>query len=93
MLGEFNLSSYQSNITLILHEVQLLLIFKKMARCGEMLVYDIKYSYSGLMDFWTLSIIWYSKRTLKNTTFQKLDLFPSSSEVVRDTNSVGPALG
>jgi hypothetical protein len=31
----------------------------------------------GLPGFWTLSIIQYSKKQ-KNTTFRKLDLFPSS---------------
>jgi hypothetical protein len=29
------------------------------------------------------------RRTLKNTTFRKLDLFPSSGEGVGDTYSVG----
>jgi hypothetical protein len=31
-------------------------------------------------DYWVfgLSIVWYSKIHKKNTTFQKLDLFPSS---------------
>jgi hypothetical protein len=32
---------------------------------------------SGLLGFWALSIVWCSK---KNTTFRKLNLFPSSSE-------------
>lgn len=35
---------------------------------------QISTNYSGLLDFWTLSIIQYSKKTLKNTTFQKTDL-------------------
>jgi hypothetical protein len=40
-----------------------------------------------LLGVWTLSIVWYSKK-LENTTFQKLDLFPSSGER-GDTYSVG----
>jgi hypothetical protein len=39
--------------------------------------------HSGLLGFWTLSIVWYSKKkktTQKKTTFRKLDLFPSSGE-------------
>jgi hypothetical protein len=39
--------------------------------------------------FWTLYIAPYSKRTPNNTTFQKLDLFPSSGERMGDTYSVG----
>jgi hypothetical protein len=33
--------------------------------------------HSELISFWTLSIVQYSKK-LENTTFRKLDLFPSS---------------
>jgi hypothetical protein len=40
--------------------------------------------HSGLMGFWTLSIIRYSKKQ-KNTTFWKLDLFPFSGEKAGDT--------
>jgi hypothetical protein len=32
-----------------------------------------------LLGFWTLYIVWYSKK-LENATFRKLDLFPSSGE-------------
>jgi hypothetical protein len=40
-----------------------------------------------LLGFWTYSIVWY----LENTTFRKLDLFPSSDEGAgEDTYSVGP---
>jgi hypothetical protein len=39
---------------------------------------------SRLIDFAAFSIVWYSKKTQKNTTFRKLDLFPSSGER-RDT--------
>jgi hypothetical protein len=35
--------------------------------------------FSGLLGFWTLFIIWYSRKTQKNTTFRKPDLFPSGS--------------
>jgi hypothetical protein len=38
-----------------------------------------KSEHSELLDFWTLSIIQYSKK-LESTTFQKLDLFPFSGE-------------
>jgi hypothetical protein len=37
------------------------------------------YDHSELIGFWTLSIVWYSKK-LENTTFRKLDLFPSSGQ-------------
>jgi hypothetical protein len=37
-----------------------------------MLVYNTQ-----LLGFWTFSIVWYS-RNIKDTTFPKLDLFPSS---------------
>jgi hypothetical protein len=44
---------------------------------------------SELMGFWTVSIIWDSKK-LETTTFRKLDLFPSSGKGgERDTYSVG----
>jgi hypothetical protein len=44
---------------------------------------------SGLLCFWTLSIVWYSKK-LESTMFQKLDLFPSSvGWVGGDTYPVG----
>jgi hypothetical protein len=39
---------------------------------------------SGLLGFWTLSSVRYSKKQ-KNTTFRKLDLFPSSGEGAGDT--------
>jgi hypothetical protein len=35
--------------------------------------------HSDLLDFWTLSFIWYSKK-LENTMFQKLNLFLTSGE-------------
>jgi hypothetical protein len=35
------------------------------------------YARSELMGFWALSIVWYSKE-VENTTFLKLDMFPSS---------------
>jgi hypothetical protein len=35
--------------------------------------------YSGLLGFWTLSIVRYSKKA-KKTTFRKLDVLPSSGE-------------
>jgi hypothetical protein len=40
---------------------------------------DDKKNVSELPGFWTLSIVRYSKK-LENTTFRKLDLFPSSGE-------------
>jgi hypothetical protein len=40
--------------------------------------------HSELLSFWTLSIVQYSKK-LKNTTFRKLDLFPSSGEGEKNT--------
>jgi hypothetical protein len=43
---------------------------------------------SGLLGFWTLSIVRYSKK--QNTTSRKLNLFPSSGEGAGDTCSVGP---
>jgi hypothetical protein len=45
-----------------------------------------------LLDFWTVSIIWYSEKN----TFRKLDLFPSSGEKmgsVYSVESVGKAGG
>jgi hypothetical protein len=42
---------------------------------------------SGLVCFWTLSIVWYSK---KYTVFRKMDLFSSSGVGKRGTYSVGP---
>jgi hypothetical protein len=42
---------------------------------------------TGLLGFWTFP----SSGILENTTFRKLDLFPSSGEGVgEDTYSVGP---
>jgi hypothetical protein len=45
--------------------------------------------HSELLDFWTLSIVRYSKK-LENTTFRKLDLFPSSGEVWETPTQLGP---
>jgi phosphoribosylaminoimidazole-succinocarboxamide synthase len=45
--------------------------------------------YNLLLEFWTLSIVWYSER---NTTFRKLDLFPSSGENVARTYSAGSVI-
>jgi hypothetical protein len=39
-------------------------------------------------DYWAFGLC-LSPDILKNTTFRKLDLFPSSGEEVRDTYSVG----
>jgi hypothetical protein len=44
--------------------------------------------HSELLSFWTLSIVQYSKK-LENTTFQKLDLFPSSGRVGRTPSQLG----
>jgi hypothetical protein len=41
------------------------------------------------LDFWTLSIVQNSNQ-LENTTFQKLDLFPSSGEVRETPILLGP---
>jgi hypothetical protein len=35
--------------------------------------------HSELLSFWTFSIVQYSKK-LENTTFRRLDLFPSSGQ-------------
>jgi hypothetical protein len=40
----------------------------------------LTYLHSELLGFWILSVVRYSKKTLKDTTFRKLDLFPSSDE-------------
>jgi hypothetical protein len=45
--------------------------------------------YSGLLGFSTLSIVQYSKKQ-KNTTFRKLDPFPSLGEEAGHTYSVRP---
>jgi hypothetical protein len=46
--------------------------------------------HSELLSFWTLSIVRYSKK-LKNTTFRKLDLFPSPGQGGGETPSqLGP---
>jgi hypothetical protein len=47
----------------------------------------IQILFSEILGFWTLSVIWYSKK-LENTTFRKLDLFLSSGDGA-DTQSVG----
>jgi hypothetical protein len=44
---------------------------------------------SELLGFWTFSIVRYSRK-LENTTFRKLNLFPSSGEKGGYTYSVGP---
>jgi hypothetical protein len=44
--------------------------------------------HAELLSFWTLSIVQYSKK-LKNTTFRKLDLFPSSGRG-GTPNQLGP---
>jgi hypothetical protein len=41
-----------------------------------------------ILDYWVFGLC-PSFGILKNTTFQKLDLFPSSAEEVGDTYSVG----
>jgi hypothetical protein len=43
----------------------------------------------GLLSFWTLSVVQYSKK-LENTTFRKLDLFPSSGRGARTPSQLGP---
>jgi hypothetical protein len=40
---------------------------------------------SELLRFWSLSIVRYSKKTLENTTFWKLGLFPSLKELTSIT--------
>jgi hypothetical protein len=45
--------------------------------------------HSELLSFWTLSIVQYSKK-LENTTFWKLDLFPSSGRGGRTPSQLGP---
>jgi hypothetical protein len=49
------------------------------------MVYDIQ-------DYWVFGLCPSSSilKTQKNTTFRKLDLFPSSGEGTGDTYSVGP---
>jgi hypothetical protein len=39
---------------------------------------------SGLLGFWTLSTVRYSKKQ-RNTAFRKMDLFPSSGQGAGDT--------
>jgi hypothetical protein len=45
-----------------------------------------------IQDYWVFGLCPLSDilKTQKNTTFQKLDLFPSSGEGTGDTYSVGP---
>jgi hypothetical protein len=45
--------------------------------------------FSKLLSFWTLSIVRYSKKR-EDTTFLKLDLFPSSGEWERTPSQLGP---
>jgi hypothetical protein len=45
--------------------------------------------HSGLLGFWTLSIVRHSKNTEEHNV-SELDLFPSSDEGTGDTYSVGP---
>jgi hypothetical protein len=47
---------------------------------------------SGAQDYWVFGLCPSSGilKTQKNTTFRKLDLFPSSGEGTGDTYSVGP---
>jgi hypothetical protein len=43
---------------------------------------DERHFGSKLLGFWTLSIVWFSKKKKKpnNTTFWKLDLFPNLAQ-------------
>jgi hypothetical protein len=47
------------------------------------MVYDIQ-------DYWVLVFVHRPVLKKQNTTFRKLDLFPSSGEGAGDTYSVGP---
>jgi hypothetical protein len=40
--------------------------------------------------YWTLFIVRYSIETVKNTTFRKLDLFPSSGERTQQRSCLPP---
>jgi hypothetical protein len=45
--------------------------------------------FSEFLSFWTLSIVQYSKK-FENTTFRKLDLFPSSGQGGKTPSQLGP---